>query len=495
MLRKSSRVLEGVGALNEIMHQFAAMDPKRENVILDGIKLKFSSFTTRVILILAFRRNDMRFRWIVSLCALLAASYSLTATAEETHLSLGDAAPKIQVAEFVKGTPVKQFEAGKTYVVEFWATWCGPCLQSIPHLTELQKKNSEVVFMGISIDEDGDEVKAFVKEMGDKMGYRVAVDSRTEDAADGLMYKTWLAASLQEGIPASFIVNKEGKIAWIGHPGEIEEPLGQIVAGTWDLDAEVKKYAEILTAKKLAAAVENEFALAVEAKKYKPALELLDLAISKNPGLEAEWALSKLWTLILLKETDKAVEFGQHVINEVHPDDPQQLLIVAGLIVRPEEFAPFGFGEGDASDAETPAAKPAAENKASEKPEPKQAAVKQTDEKISPKLIELAIEAAERAADLSGDSPDIAQRTTVVELLASAYTLGGQDERATEVLSSELELLNEQLAVTKAAVLMIKSQLNALKDKSEKDQPEKKESASPEGAPKKLNPKVPKVEE
>ena len=66
-------------------------------------------------------------------------------------LKVGDPAPKIEVKSFVKGEPVKTFEAGKTYVVEFWATWCGPCKTSIPHLSELQKKHPAVTFIGVSV--------------------------------------------------------------------------------------------------------------------------------------------------------------------------------------------------------------------------------------------------------------------------------------------------------------------------------------------------------
>ena len=49
------------------------------------------------------------------------------------------------------------------------------------------------------------------------------------------MAKNWMTAAGQEGIPTAFIVNKEGKIAWIGHPMEMDKPLEKIVAGTWDL--------------------------------------------------------------------------------------------------------------------------------------------------------------------------------------------------------------------------------------------------------------------
>ncbi len=74
------------------------------------------------------------------------------------ELAIGDSAPGLQVQEFVKGEPVKQFEKGKIYVVEFWATWCGPCRESIPHLSKLQQENKNVTFVGVSVDEQTDEV-------------------------------------------------------------------------------------------------------------------------------------------------------------------------------------------------------------------------------------------------------------------------------------------------------------------------------------------------
>jgi thiol-disulfide isomerase/thioredoxin len=67
-------------------------------------------------------------------------------------LNIGDPAPQLVVKEFVKGSPVTQFKPGSVYVVEFWATWCGPCKTSIPHLTELQKKyGDKVTFVGVSV--------------------------------------------------------------------------------------------------------------------------------------------------------------------------------------------------------------------------------------------------------------------------------------------------------------------------------------------------------
>ncbi len=160
--------------------------------------------------------------------------------ADAQSLSIGDPAPKLEVKSFVKGEPVTKFEPGKVYVVEFWATWCGPCKASIPHLTELQKKNPGVSFIGVSVLEQQPEgVKPFVDEMGDKMAYRVAMDAVDEKAEgdQGAMARNWLKAAGQNGIPSAFVVNGGGKIAWIGHPMEMDKPLQKIVSGAWDLKA------------------------------------------------------------------------------------------------------------------------------------------------------------------------------------------------------------------------------------------------------------------
>ncbi|MGH7133224.1 MAG: TlpA family protein disulfide reductase [Phycisphaerales bacterium] len=151
----------------------------------------------------------------------------------EATLKVGDKAPAIAVDKWVKGEPVKGFEKGKVYVVEFWATWCGPCIAMIPHMTEMQKKYKDVTFMSIAASErmpkDGadkrlENVEKFVKDQGDKMGYRVGYDSKR---AMGTSYMT---AAGQNGIPCSFLVDGEGKIAWIGHPSKLEAELEKIAA-------------------------------------------------------------------------------------------------------------------------------------------------------------------------------------------------------------------------------------------------------------------------
>ncbi len=184
---------------------------------------------------------------LLAVIAGLATGLSPLAAAE-----LGMDAPPLSIAKYVKGDPVilSKGRGSQVYVVEFWATWCGPCRTSIPHLTELQKKfkSKNVTFIGIS-DEDVDKVKPFVEEMGAKMDYVVATDNNRTTFAK------YMDAFDQNGIPTAFIVDKAGKIVWYGHPmADLESVLDEVVAGKFDSAAyKVKKEAAAKTQKSMVA--------------------------------------------------------------------------------------------------------------------------------------------------------------------------------------------------------------------------------------------------
>lgn len=150
----------------------------------------------------------------------------------KTHAaSLGDAAPPLPIERWIKGTPVRVGPGANIFVVEFWATWCGPCKRSIPHLTEVQKKfaNRGVVVIGVS-DEPVADVQPFVAGQGDNMNYRVAVDSSRRS------FQNWMKAYGESGIPHAFIVGTNGTVLWHDFPSEnLDKALERIVAGTYDL--------------------------------------------------------------------------------------------------------------------------------------------------------------------------------------------------------------------------------------------------------------------
>jgi len=163
-------------------------------------------------------------------------------------LKIGDTAPKLQTGKWVQGSPVKSFEKDKAYIVEFWATWCGPCRVSIPHLNDVHNKFKDKGLVVIGQDcweRDESLVEPFIKKMGDKMTYRVALDDK-QGNEKGKMAETWMEAAGRNGIPSAFLVDKTGQIAWIGHPMELEEVvIEKVLAGNFDLKKASAEYDEI----------------------------------------------------------------------------------------------------------------------------------------------------------------------------------------------------------------------------------------------------------
>jgi len=131
----------------------------------------------------------------------------------------GMPAPTFTADASIKGAEVKALAPGKVHVVEFWATWCGPCVGSMPHLTQLQKSNPDVMVIGVAGFERGDDVKAkeqkvrdFIAAKPERADYTIAFDG------DGTMAREWMQAARRNSIPTAFVVGMDGKIAYIGSP-------------------------------------------------------------------------------------------------------------------------------------------------------------------------------------------------------------------------------------------------------------------------------------
>ncbi|MBI5093560.1 MAG: TlpA family protein disulfide reductase [Candidatus Hydrogenedentes bacterium] len=157
---------------------------------------------------------------LVAVVAVLIAQHSVAKP-------VGPAKP-LHVAQWVKNGPINLADgAGKNvYLVEFWASWCPPCRESVAHLTALQKKYKDkgLVVVGVSAEET-DDVKAFVSAQGDRMNYAVAVDQ------DGKTNEEYMDANGINTIPHAFLVDKSGAVAWHGFPldNEMEKTLVKLL--------------------------------------------------------------------------------------------------------------------------------------------------------------------------------------------------------------------------------------------------------------------------
>lgn len=119
-------------------------------------------------------------------------------------------------------------------MVEFWATWCGPCLAGMPHLSDLQAEYADrnVTVIGFTSrdllgkpDHSEMGVTDFVHGRGKRFNYTFAY------ADDGATADAWMTAAGREGIPCTFVVDQAGKIADIGHPMYLPAVLPKVVGG------------------------------------------------------------------------------------------------------------------------------------------------------------------------------------------------------------------------------------------------------------------------
>jgi thiol-disulfide isomerase/thioredoxin len=273
-------------------------------------------------------------------CLFMIPQPAVSATAT---LDPGDPAPALNPAKWLKGVPITRFETGQVYVVEFWATWCGPCKANIPHLTELAHQYKDrVAIAGISIWESTDptdlsyvqKVENFVRQQGDKMDYCVAVDGPQSAVANA-----WMAAAGEKGIPASFIVGKDGRIAWIGYPANLGDALQQVLADKFDVPAaRSRRDLELKMVRPL-----NE---AMAAKDYKRALELIDTIVARQPELAPAHAYSRL---ISLYHTD--LETGIALSNKILTEADHDIgayRMMASIFATQTDLSPaaYKFGQG-----------------------------------------------------------------------------------------------------------------------------------------------------
>ena len=158
-----------------------------------------------------------------ALAFLVALSGAATASAAKTFKD--EVPPDFKIEEWINGTgetSLSEFR-GRVVLLDFWATWCGPCRESIPHLMELHEKfgNKGLVILAVT-DESEAAVRALETKNGKKFEYRVGLDQ-----GGGASREYGVS-----GIPHGILINAKGQVVSEDGPhfseAQIEELLKDV---------------------------------------------------------------------------------------------------------------------------------------------------------------------------------------------------------------------------------------------------------------------------
>ena len=130
------------------------------------------------------------------------------------RLSTGDGAPSLRSGERISG-PLAELPRGRVGVVLFWATWCGLSRKSLPRIAELHERYASDGVSVIAVSNEKPEaIRSFVDRQAGTLPFSFVCDR------DGGITRSWCKAAGRNGTPCVFLVSRDGRVAWIGHPGD-----------------------------------------------------------------------------------------------------------------------------------------------------------------------------------------------------------------------------------------------------------------------------------
>ena len=137
------------------------------------------------------------------------------------QIKVGQPAPELSLPDLQGNRVSLSALKGKLVLIDFWASWCGPCRQNNPHLVRLYRKYHDkgLEIYGISIDDNPEAWKKAVSQ--DKLTWIQVNDIKGWDAPSAILYGV-------DAIPASCLIDREGVVRKINAVG-------------WDLESEIKK--------------------------------------------------------------------------------------------------------------------------------------------------------------------------------------------------------------------------------------------------------------
>ncbi|MFT4648787.1 MAG: thiol-disulfide isomerase/thioredoxin [Glaciecola sp.] len=253
------------------------------------------------------------------------------------EFSIGDEAPALQVDEWIKGPKVDAFIPGKIYVVVFWGSWCGPCMESIPLLSELQDRfaGDGVTLIGLNTEspkaDDLASIKTVVADLGNTLRFPIAWEAKP------LSLGKYMFSNGRKDLPLAFLVDGQGELAFFGLPEQLESPLARLVAGDWDAELEAEIAETRVALKQPIDALRKATQHSIEGAAAALVLEQWLLLISKNPEMRVPLAPLYYRMLVAAGLEDKAAKMGGQLADRyIAVGQSNELNQLAWSIVDPK---------------------------------------------------------------------------------------------------------------------------------------------------------------
>ncbi len=257
-----------------------------------------------------------------------------------TPKGVGATPPKLTSVEWVRGSAVRQWQRGTTYLLHFWAPWSGDCLRSMDCVEALARLHAgaRVQLIGVTVQPQPGTVpvETFLaqrKGLAGALDYPVA-----RDKVDATL-EAWQQIISLPGVPQTVIIDKLGRIAWVGHPHEgLAEALAAILAN--DAKALAAVVAERERIRAGAKPHIEQISKDARAEKWKRVPDDVDALLALDARRYAPWARTKYLALVALGPPDAAAAWGRQLVDVACHDDMETLNEVAWSIVGTESRLP-----------------------------------------------------------------------------------------------------------------------------------------------------------
>lgn len=253
---------------------------------------------------------------IFSLFTLIEISHAQFNEKQFVKLSIGDTVTVLRVDKWIKGGDFVPLEKGKVFLVDFWATWCLPCVAEMPHLSFLQQKYKQKGLEVIAItSEDNmgnnlEAVRKFVQKRDSIISFNVAwaPPVYTKDSLTVIVMHPWLQATKTRAIPKAFLIDKKGRIVFIGDALSVDDILDRVIDKHYDITELIANSEEETQADTVLAQFNN----CIKSKNYSTALKYGHRLLSEFQHVKATTYIMMASQVAKLQQ-DK--EIDQQLLN------------------------------------------------------------------------------------------------------------------------------------------------------------------------------------